>query len=149
MNECKALNKNSITCVSWSAMSRPFSSIPGARSLLSCSTVTGKQGSNCAELLFLAPVCREPWPLRVCTHACVCACLCVRVSVQLLSHVWLFATPRTIICQAPLSMKFSRQEYWSGLPFSSARDLPNPEIKPESPVSKSHLMAGALNRSLS
>ena len=38
-------------------------------------------------------------------------------SVQSLSHVWLFATPRTAADQAPPSMEFSRQEYWSGLPF--------------------------------
>ena len=38
---------------------------------------------------------------------------------QSLSHVWLFATPWTAACQAPLSMEFSRQEYWSGLPFPS------------------------------
>ena len=40
---------------------------------------------------------------------------------QLLSHVWLFATPWTIACQAPLSIGFSRQEYWSGLPLSFSR----------------------------
>ena len=39
------------------------------------------------------------------------------------------ATPWTVACQAPLSMQFSRQEYWSGLPFPSPRDLPDPEIK--------------------
>ena len=50
-----------------------------------------------------------------------------------LSHVRLFATPWTIAYQAPLSMGFSRQEYWSGLPFPSPGDLPAPEIKPESP----------------
>ena len=37
-------------------------------------------------------------------------------------------------CQALLSMGFSRQEYWSGLPFPSSGDLPNPEIKPVSPA---------------
>ena len=42
--------------------------------------------------------------------------------VQLLSHVWLFATPWTVTCQAPLSMGFPRQEYWSGLPFPSPRE---------------------------
>ena len=42
--------------------------------------------------------------------------------------------PRTIIRQAPLSMGFSRQEYWSGLPLPSPVDLPNPGIKPGSPV---------------
>ena len=50
------------------------------------------------------------------------------------------ATPWTIACQAPLSMGFSRQEYWSGLPFPSAGDLPNPGIKPGSPA----LQAGSL-----
>ena len=41
------------------------------------------------------------------------------VKCYLLSHVWLFATPWTVTHQAPLSMEFSRQEYWCGLPFSS------------------------------
>ena len=44
------------------------------------------------------------------------------------------ATPWTVAHQAPLSMRFSRQEYWNGLPFPSPRDLPNPEIKPRSPA---------------
>ena len=44
-------------------------------------------------------------------------------------------TPWTIARQAPLSMEFSRQKYWSGLPFPSLRDLPNPGIEPTSPVS--------------
>ena len=51
-----------------------------------------------------------------------------------LSHVWLFETPWTIAYQAPLSMGFFRQEYWSGLPFPSPGDLPDPEIKPRSPT---------------
>ena len=42
------------------------------------------------------------------------------------SHLRLFATPWTIASQAPLSMEFSRQEYWSGLPFPSPVDFPNP-----------------------
>ncbi|CAI9152054.1 unnamed protein product [Rangifer tarandus platyrhynchus] len=45
-----------------------------------------------------------------------------------------FATPWTIAHQAPLSMEFSRQEYWSGLPFPSPGDLPDPGIEPMSPV---------------
>ena len=45
-----------------------------------------------------------------------------------------FGTPWTIAHQAPLSMGFSRQEYWSGLPFPSPGDLPNPGIKPGSPA---------------
>ena len=53
----------------------------------------------------------------------------------LFSRVWLFATPGTIAHQAPLSMGFSRQEYWSGLPFPTPGDFPDPGIKPKSPVS--------------
>ena len=53
---------------------------------------------------------------------------------QSLSHVQLLVTPWTIAHQAPLSMRFSRQEYWSGLPFPSLGDLPNPGIKPRSPA---------------
>ena len=52
------------------------------------------------------------------------------VKVKLLSHVQLFATPWTVAYQAPLSMGFSRQEYWSGLPFPSPGDLPDPEMEP-------------------
>ena len=53
--------------------------------------------------------------------------------VKLLSSVWLFATPWIIAYQAPPSMGFSRQEYWSGLPFLSPEDLPDPGIEPRSP----------------
>ena len=48
------------------------------------------------------------------------------------SPVRLFATLWTVACQAPLSMGFSKQEYWSGLPFPSPGDLPDPGIKPGS-----------------
>ena len=51
-----------------------------------------------------------------------------------LSRVRLFATPWTVAYQAPSSMGFSRQEYWSGLPFPSAGDLPDPGIEPGSPT---------------
>ena len=54
---------------------------------------------------------------------CICAQSC------------LTATPWTVALQAPLFMGFSRQEYWSGLPFPSPEDLPNPGIKPKTPVS--------------
>ena len=43
-----------------------------------------------------------------------------------------FATSWTVACQAPLSMGFSRQDYWNGLPFPSSEDLPNPGIEPRS-----------------
>ena len=52
------------------------------------------------------------------TNASVCA--------QSLSHVWLFCDPMDIRPPAPLSKEFSRQEYWSGLPFPPPGDLPNP-----------------------
>ena len=55
-----------------------------------------------------------------------------KVKVKPFSRVRLFATPWTVPCQAPLSMGFSRQEYWSGLPVPSPGDLPNPGIKPRS-----------------
>ena len=51
---------------------------------------------------------------------------------KLLSHVQLFGTPWTIACQAPLSVEFSRPEYWSGYLVPSPKDLPNPRIKPRS-----------------
>ena len=51
-----------------------------------------------------------------------------------LSRVRLFATPWTEAYQAPPSMGFSRQEYWSGLPFPSPGDLPDPGIEPGSPA---------------
>ena len=51
------------------------------------------------------------------------------------THVQLFVTPCTVAYEAPLFMGFCRQEYWSGLPFSSPGDLPNPEIEPASLVS--------------
>ena len=50
------------------------------------------------------------------------------------SHVRLFATPWTVADQAPQSVEFSRKEYWSGLPFPSPGDLPNPGIEPGSPA---------------
>ena len=56
------------------------------------------------------------------------------VCVQSLSHDRLLVTPWTVACQAPLSMGFSRQEYWSGLPFLSPRDLPDPGVEPASPA---------------
>ena len=54
--------------------------------------------------------------------------------MKLLSHVPFFATPWTVAYWAPQSMEFSRQEYWSGLPFPSPGDFPNPGIEPQSPA---------------
>ena len=57
-----------------------------------------------------------------------------RSEKQSLSCVQLFVIPWTMACQAPLSMGFSRQKYWSGQPFSSPGNLPSPEIKLRSPA---------------
>ena len=46
--------------------------------------------------------------------------------------------PWTVLCQSPLSMEFSRQEYWSGLPFPSPGELPDPGIKPRSAALQAH-----------
>ena len=58
-------------------------------------------------------------------HACMLSCF---------SHVLLFMTPGTVACEAPLSKEFSRQEYWSLLPYPPPGDLPNPEIEPKAPA---------------
>ena len=58
----------------------------------------------------------------------------VCVTTQSLNCVQLFATPWTVGFQAPLSMEFPRQEYWSGLPFSPSGDHPDPGIEPATPV---------------
>ena len=61
---------------------------------------------------------------------CVCVCVCVCV-YELLNR---FATLWTVSPQAPLSMEFSQQEYWSGLPCPPPGDLPDPGIKPRFPA---------------
>ena len=58
----------------------------------------------------------------------------VERKVKSLSRVQLFATPWTVSYQAPLSMEFSRREYWSGLPFASPGDRPDIGIEPRSPT---------------
>ena len=55
----------------------------------------------------------------------------------MLSHIRLFVTPWSVACEAPLSMGFSRQEHWSGLPFPLPGDLSDSGIKPGSPASPS------------
>ena len=88
----------------------------------------------------------------VCVCLCVCVCVCVHTYTyggelmkQILviflacvlshfSHVRLFETLWSIAHEAPLSMGFPRQEFWSGLPFPSPGDLPNPGVEPVSPA---------------
>ena len=57
-----------------------------------------------------------------------------KAEMKLLSLLRLFAIPRAVFLQAPSSMEFSRQEYWSALPFPSPGNLPNPGIEPRSPA---------------
>ena len=80
------------------------------------------------------------FPTKNQTHAPTVE-VCVNVCVKSLSRVRLFETLWTVARQAPLSMGFSRQEYWIGLPFPSPGDLPNPGIEPGSPA----LQADALS----
>ena len=65
---------------------------------------------------------------------CVCVCVCVCVRACALSRVQPFVTPRTVTHQASLSMGFPRQESWSGLPFPTPGNLPNPGMEPRSPA---------------
>ena len=67
----------------------------------------------------------------------------VKVKVKSLSRVRLFATLWTVAYQASLSMGFSRQEYWIGLPFPSPGDLPDPGIEPGSPALEANALTSA------
>ena len=66
----------------------------------------------------------------------------VKMKVKLLSRVRL-CDPWTVARQAPPSMGFSRQEYWSGLPFPSPGDLPDPGIEPRSPTLQADALTSA------
>ena len=89
----------------------------GGDSYLSFSSSENRGGRKKIELWHVMPK-RRVWVGECCV----------------LIRVWLFATPWTVAHQAPLFIGFSRQDYWSGLPFPSAGDLPNPEIKPTFPI---------------
>ena len=71
----------------------------------------------------------------MCVCVCVCMCPCAVISDS--------AIPCTVACQAPLPLKFSKQEYWSGLPFPPPGDLPNPGIELISPASPALQVDGA------
>ena len=115
-------------------------------SLSSCGGLGGHQGSVACQGLwppvmpwqagrYLMPlwrkVCLTFWDqytgdVSLVKEGATCACL--------LSHVQLFVTPWTVAHQAPLPVEFSRQEYWSELPFPPPGDLPDPGLEPESPA---------------
>ena len=90
------------------------------------------QADNACSQVKLNPTNRKarqhvpPDVLQEKVHVCVC--------VSVLSRVQLFVTPRTVAHQAPLSMGLSRQECWSGLPFTPPEDVPDPGIEPTSPA---------------
>ena len=69
--------------------------------------------------------------------------------MEWLSRVQLLATLWTVAYQAPQSMEFSRQEYWSGLPFLSPGDLPDPGIEPKSPTLQADALPSEPPKSLS
>ena len=76
--------------------------------------------------------------MEKCLCVCVCEFVCVKCHVCVCvcsSCIQLFVILWTVTSQAPLSIEFSRQEYWNRLLFPSPVDLPNPEIKLESPMS--------------
>ena len=70
----------------------------------------------------------------------------LNIKSQLLSCVQIFVTPWTVACQVTLSMEFSRQEFWNGLPFPSPRDLPDPGNKPGSPAMQAVSLPFELSR---
>ena len=93
-------------------------------------------GAADAEAVSPAPGVGQVWALPVyCWFTMLCSFLLYSKVTQLhtLSHVQLFVTPWAVAHQAPLSLEFSRQDYWSGLPFPSPGDLPDPRIEPRSP----------------
>ena len=76
--------------------------------------------------------------LNMCVCVCVCVCVCAHARMRAQAHVHAqlcltLCNPRD--CQAPLCMEFSKQEYWSVLPFPPPADLSDPGIKPASPAS--------------
>ena len=116
------------------------------------------QADDAGMMLLALPIPGPPCPdlleetsggevFNQCFHQLTCMCMHIRSyrnkeekKVKSLSHVWLFATLWTVALQAPPSMGFSRQEYWSGFPLPSPGDLLNPGIDPRSPA----LQANAL-----
>ena len=99
----------------------------------------------------------ELWPLTslclgLCINVCVCivACMCVYMYVHactsacMFSHVWFFATPWTVACQTLLSMGFSRQAYWSGLPFPPPGELPDLRLESVSCIAGRFLTTWAM-----
>ena len=99
---------------------RGFQYMQNSSKILLCVHLDGKQ--DLAQRLLLAVCFSLVWHPRVCM-------------LSHFSHVWLFTTSGTVAHQAPLSVGFFRQEYWSGLPCPPPGYLPNPGMKPVSLMS--------------
>ena len=112
---------------------------PQPRDATQVSFIAGRFFTNwatrCITYLALMCICVSNYHLVYfkCIQSRVCVCVCAHAQALLTCCVRLFAIPWTVAHQAPLSTEFSRQEYWSGLPFPPATDLPDPGIKPGSP----------------
>ena len=112
---------------------KPFLYLPSASQELStlppcCGSILPRCDQLCAHLRFIGKR-RAGGEKTASRDRLPCAVLCLS-----LSSVRLFATLWTVACKAPLSMGFSRQEYWSGLPCPPPGHLSNPGIKPRSPT---------------
>ena len=95
--------------------------------------------SHSVFFYFFALIAEEAFLICPCYSLELCIQMLQFSSVQLLSRVRLFVTPWTGACQAPPSMGFSRQEYWSELPLPSPGELPDPGMEPRSPALQADL----------
>ena len=93
------------------------------------STLLSKSGGS-GHPCFVTDLRRKAFSISPLSMMLAVSLALLLVVVQCLSHVQLLTTLWTIAHQAPLSVGFSRQEYWSGLPFRPPGDLPDPEIEP-------------------
>ena len=102
----------------------------------SLSTVNNRRWHFKLTFNFSEPACYSDLVVwRKCKMKAVLIIFTLCCAVLCLSHVRLFAAPWTVACQAPLSMGFSRQDYWSGLPCPPPGDLPDPGFTPASLMS--------------
>ena len=114
-------------CTTWKQMCSP----PAALSLIF--TGWGGGGGDGRGVCVCECVCVCVY-VYVCVYVCTCLCVCVRVHAQSLQSCPTPCDPMDWSPQAPLSVGFSRQEYWSGLPSPPPGDLPNPWIEHRSPA---------------
>ena len=101
--------------------------LPMRGQVCSAHTPTSRRGPRASR-------CRQVKSIQEQIHPTEITKLFISCEIKSFSRVRLFVTPWTVAYQAPPYMEFSRQEYWSGLPFPSPRELPNPGIEPRSPA---------------